>query len=145
MDDAPGDVHAIEELIRRQFQSLAWAPGRGGDWDGFARDFLQGAALFPAARPVRPQTVPDFVARMQGLARGALRAFDERVLGAQIRVFGNVAVALAACEMTENGTTVSRNVEALLLVKDAGEWKIAAQGWDKATAERPVPAQLGGS
>jgi hypothetical protein len=93
---------------------------------------------------VQPQTVPQFVARMQGLAGGALHGFDERVLGTHIRVFGNVAVALAACEMTENGTAVSHNVEALLLVKDGGEWKIAAQGWDRASAEHPVPADLQG-
>jgi hypothetical protein len=136
------DARAIAALIRRQFASLAWAPGRGGDWDGFARDFLPGAPLFPSARPVQPQTVPQFVARMQGLARGALHTFDERVLGIQTSAFGNVAVALAACEMTENGSTVSRNVEALLLVKDGGTWKIAAQGWDRASAERPVPADL---
>jgi hypothetical protein len=63
------------------------------------------------------------------------------VLGTHVGVFGNVAVALAACENTENGSTVTRNVEALLLVKD-GTWKIAAQAWDKADAARPVPAEL---
>lgn len=136
------DVRAIEALIARQFASLTWAPGRDGDWDGFARDFLPGAPLFPSARPAKALSVPDFVARMQGLARGSLRRFDERVLGTHIRVFGNVAVALAACEMTENGATASRNVEALLLIKDGGAWKIAAQGWDKAGEGRPLPADL---
>jgi hypothetical protein len=138
------DARAIAGLIHRQFESLTWAPGRPADWEGFARDFLPGAWLFPSARPVRPQTVPQFVARMQELARGTLHIFDERVLGTAISVFGNVAVARAACAITENGTARSRNVEALLLVKD-GAWKIAGQAWDRASAEQPVPADLGGT
>ena len=138
------DTRAIEALILRQFRSLTWAPDRAGDWDGFARDFLPGAVMFPSARPLRPQTVPTFVARMQDLARGVLQTFDERLLGSEIRTFGNVAIARAACEMTENGTTVSTNVEALLLIKD-GAWRIAAQAWDRASKERPVPGELAGN
>jgi hypothetical protein len=30
----------------------------------------------------------------------------------------------------------------MLLVKDAGEWKIAAQAWDKATEAQSIPAEL---
>jgi hypothetical protein len=37
-----------------------------------------------------------------------------------------VAVAVAACEMTENDTRVNRGVEMMLLIKDGGEWKIVA-------------------
>lgn len=142
MDD---DVRAIEALIRRQVKSLAWAPGRDGDWNGFARDFLPGALLVQSPRPVQARTVPQFVNRQQGLSRGSLHAYEQRVLGTQIRVFGNVAVALAGGEMAENGVTTARNVAALLLVKDAGEWKIAGECWDRATAERPVPAELQGT
>lgn len=136
------DVRAIEALIRRQTKSLAWAPGRDADWDGFARDFLSGATLIQSPRPIQPRTVTAFVSRQQGLAEGEVRSYDQRLLGLQVRVFGNVAMALVACDMNQNGARIARNVAAVLLVKDAGEWKIAAQAWDRASAERPVPGDL---
>ncbi|MFZ5692913.1 MAG: hypothetical protein ACOY5F_16850 [Pseudomonadota bacterium] len=127
----PSDDHrAIEAIIERQFGSLNWRPGAGGDWNTFAADFHSEALLFPAARPARAQTVASFVERMKGLAEGPLQTFGERVLGTQIHVFGNIAVALAGCEITENGEKMTRGVEALLLVKDEGVWRIAAQNWD---------------
>lgn len=39
------DKRAIEALIRRQFESLQWAPDRAGDWDGFTADFHPEATL----------------------------------------------------------------------------------------------------
>jgi len=142
METDRNDVRASEALIARQFASLAWAPGRAADWDGFARDFLAGAALVQSPRPAQPRTVQQFVERQQGLARGSLRSYGQRLLGTQVRVFGNIAVALAAGEMEENGAIIARNVAALVLVKDGEDWKIAGQAWDRASADRPVPADL---
>jgi hypothetical protein len=81
---------------------------------------------------------------MHGLV-GELQSFHERVLGTEIRIFGNVALAVVACEVTENETDISRSVEMLLLVKDEGQWRIVSQAWDRATAENPVPEIWGGS
>ncbi|WP_245444640.1 hypothetical protein [Microvirga sp. KLBC 81] len=64
---------------------------------------------------------------MKSLTGTKLRSFAEAVLGTEIHVFGNVAVAVAACEMTENGADVQRGVEMLLLIKDAGAWQIVSQ------------------
>ena len=139
-----GDVRAIQSLIARQFASLSWAPGAPADWEAFAADFLPEAPLYPAARPVRRQTAAAFVERMKALAGTKLRSFREGVLGTEVRVFGNVAVALAACEMTENEADVSRGVEMLLLVKDDGAWRIAAQAWDTESPSKPIPRQLVG-
>jgi hypothetical protein len=55
MDTQPDDVMAIKALIARQFGSLCWTASSPADWDGFARDFLDGATLFPAARPAASQ------------------------------------------------------------------------------------------
>ncbi len=60
----------------------------------------------------------------------------------RVLVFGNVAVVLAASELVENGTEVNHDVSGYLLVKDEGEWRIAAHAWDKATDEMPVPVHL---
>src|SRR5215211_3062363 len=129
-DNDGDDVRAIEGIIARQFASLCWAPGTSADWHSFAADFFPEATLYPAARPAQRQTVEAFVQRMKGLAGTPLRSFHEVVLGTEVRVFGNVAVALAACEMTENDGAVNRGVEMLLLIKDEGAWRIVSQAWD---------------
>jgi hypothetical protein len=136
------DVAEIEAIIRRQFGSLCWTPERGAEWTGFAQDFAADAVLYPAVRPARRQSVDAFIARMKDLSRTKLRSFRERMLGAQIRTFGNVAVAAAACEITENDTEVTRGVEMMLLVKDAGAWRIVAQAWDTAKDGAPIPDDL---
>ena len=135
IDQTGDDIRAIKALVARQFASLTWTDGDGGDWVAFAADFASDASLYPAARPARRQTVAEFIARMQGLAGTTLRSFHESVLGVEVRVFGNVAVAFAAGAMTENGAQPNRAVEMLLLVKDNGAWRIVAQAWD---GERPA-------
>jgi hypothetical protein len=102
------DVQAIKTIIARQFASLSWTPRTSADWDRFAADFFPEAALYPAARPAKRQTVEAFVERMKSLEGTKLRSFEEAVLGTEISVFGTVAVALAVCEMTENDAEVSR-------------------------------------
>ena len=142
MHDDANDVAAIEALIRRQFFSLDWRPGKSADWDSFTADFFPDALLYPASRPAKRQTVQEFVERMKGLSGTKLESFHEVVLGNEIRVFGNVAVALAACEMTENDAQVNRGVEMMLFVKSDGEWRIVAQAWDTEDGGKAIPATL---
>ncbi len=140
--DDTDDVRAIETLIGAHFDALRWEPGTRADWARFSADFLPDASLFPAARPARRQTLEAFIARMDGVAQGALRSFEEKTLGMRVLVFGNVAVALAASEMLENGAEVNHDVSGYLLLKDGGQWRIAAHAWDKASDQRPVPEDL---
>lgn len=79
---------------------------------------------------------------MKSLVGTTLRSFEETVLGSEVHVFGNVAVAVAACEMVENGAEVHRAVEMMLLVKDEGMWRIVSQAWDKESPSNPIPARL---
>jgi Domain of unknown function (DUF4440) len=141
-DDHSDDVRAIEALIARQFASLNWASGTSAVWEAFAADFFADASLYPAARPVKRQTVEGFVERMKGLSETKLHSFKETLLGAEIRVFGNVAIAAAACQMVENETVVNRGVEMLLLVKDDGAWRIVSQAWDAENPSKPIPPDL---
>ncbi len=137
------DTDAIQHLIARQFNSMCWTPNNSADWKAFAADFAPWAALHPAARPARPQTVESYVERMKGLAETTLHTFFEAPLGTMVHVFGNVAIAAAGCEMTENGTKVNRGVEMMLLVKDEGGWKIVAQAWDtEKNAGLHIPNEL---
>jgi hypothetical protein len=81
--------------------------------------------------------------RMKRLrTEGQLQTFDETPLGCEAHVFGNVAVAFAACEMLENGSTVTRDVSATILVGDNDIWHIAAQAWDIETEARKIPEHL---
>ena len=136
------DETAIRALIGAHFESLTWTPTTGADWDTFAADFLPDASLFPAARPAQARTLDGFIERMNGVAQGSLRSFEEHTLGMRVLAFGNVAVVLAASEMLENETDVNHDVSAYLLVKTEGEWRIAAHAWDQASEETPVPESL---
>jgi Domain of unknown function (DUF4440) len=142
-DTESDDVSLIRDIVATQFRSLAWTRDEDPDWVAFARGFLPDARVFPAARPVRTQTIDQFIDRMKALrADGKLVSFEETPLGCAVRVFGNVAVAFAACEMLENGATVTRDVSAIVLVRDAGAWRIAAQAWDIETDSNRIPREL---
>jgi hypothetical protein len=140
--DNDADYSAIRTLIGAHFEGLRWTPTTKPDWDSFGKDFLPEASLFGAARPVRRQTLDAFIVRMNGLSQGTLRSFEEKTLGMQILIFGNIAVVLAASEMIENEKEVNHDVSGYLLVKDSGQWRIAAHAWDKATDQRQVPENL---
>ena len=140
------DIDTIADLIHSQFAALNWGDGREADWSMFRSGFLDEASLFPAARPARPQSVQAFIDRMFRLSSdGTLVTFSEQPLGVDIRVFGNIAVALAGCEMLENEVYITRDVSAFLLVKDNFRWQIAAQAWDFESERAPIPPSLSGS
>jgi hypothetical protein len=136
------DEVAIRALVGNHFEAMRWSPGEQADWATFAKDFVPGASLYPAARPVQPKSVGEFIERMKGVATRTLHTFEEHTRGMDILVFGNVAVVLAASEMLENSAEVNWDVSAYLLIKSDGEWRIAAHAWDKATDEKPVPEHL---
>ena len=140
--DENDDGRAIRTLIGAHFLGLRWTPTTRPDWTAFTADFLPDASLFPAARPACRQTLDAFITRMNGLAQGTLRSFEETTLGMQILVFGNVAVVLAASERVESGADVNQDVSGYLLVKDDGKWRIAAHAWDHASEQMPVPEHL---
>lgn len=125
------DETAISRLIESQFSALNWNDIRGAEWSSFSAGFRAEAVLYPAKRPAQGRSVGWFINRMVDLrAEGKLTSFSERPLGIKVMVHGNVAVALAGCEMTENGSAVTRDVSAFLFIKDQDQWRIAAQGWD---------------
>jgi hypothetical protein len=141
-DIEDADVSAIQQVMSQEL-SLSWSRDKNADWEAFAGTFLPGAALFPAARPVQMQTLDHFIDRMKRLrAEGKLGAFEVTPLGCYVRVFGNVAVAFAACEMLENESVVNREINATVLVRENGIWHIAAQAWDIETGEHKIPDDL---
>ncbi len=139
-DDA--DVSAIKQVLRQEL-TLSWTQDRHADWAAFVDTFVPQAAMFPSARPLKHQTLDQFIERLGRLkAEGTLASFEVTPMGCDVRVFGNVAIAFAACELLENGSTVNREVNATILVRDNGAWRIAAQAWDVETATRKIPEDL---
>ena len=136
------DEDKIRILIKDHFEGMRWTPDTSPDWERFSADFLPGASLFSAARPVQIRTLEAFIDRMNGVAGSTLHTFEEHTLGMQIRGFGNIAVVLAASEMLENEVETNHDVSGYLLVKDEGEWRIAAHAWDKASDQMPVLEHL---
>lgn len=141
-DNHSDDIRAIEAIIVRQFGSLNWGAEDSAKWDEFADDFFPGASLFSAARPATAQTVEAFIERMKGLSQTTLQSFNQSMLGSEVHVFGNVAVALGVCKNLENNTQVTRGVEAFLLIKDAGAWRIVSQAWDTESETNAIPEYL---
>lgn len=125
------DIVSIRALIAAQFKALQWQSGGIPDYAPLFEGFVAEARLFPARRPLVSQSPREFCDRLDRLRQtGVLVQFEERMLGIDVQIFGHVAVALVGCEMVENGDTVTRDVSGFLLLKDDGEWRIAAQGWD---------------
>jgi hypothetical protein len=136
------DHKAIRAIVERQFDSLNWSPTVSADWSAFLRDFLFGASLYPAARPAKSQKPEEFIERMKGLASSKLHSFEEKLLGHDVRVFGNVAVAVAACQITENEKQATRGIEMMLLIKNEGRWQIVSQAWDTERDSKSIPPDL---
>lgn len=124
------ELVTIQSLIESQFAALSWPRGGAPDAAGFVSMFRPEAVLIPARRPAVPTTPGAFAERMRSLSERDLAAFSERSAGMIVRRAGNVAIALAGCEMQENGDRVTRDVSGFLLVRDGGGWRIAAQAWD---------------
>jgi hypothetical protein len=48
----------------------------------------------------------------------------------------------AKCELLENESTINREINATILVRENGVWRIAAQAWDLETGASKIPARL---
>ncbi|AYG69642.1 MULTISPECIES: hypothetical protein [unclassified Rhizobium] len=140
--DVTPEIEAVRALIDRQFRSVSWGPDGVPDWTAFIADFVSQAPLYASARPIHPQSIQQFAERMNGLVGTSLESFHERALESVVHAFGNVAVDVVVCENIENAAETNRTVEMMLLVKDKGVWRIAAQAWDKESASDPVTGQI---
>lgn len=125
------DRAEIAQLIKRQFRSLCWDETSPPDLMALNAAYVEGANLFASARPARGHSAQAFGERMAGLRDdGTIPVFEEKGVGLHIWVAGNVAVAMAGCEMHENRSEITEDISAFLLVKNPDGWAIASQAWD---------------
>jgi hypothetical protein len=141
-EDQNEDVQAIKNILARQLEYISWSASKDSNWTEFSEDFLPDATLFGAARPARSQTVAAFVDRMKSLSQTGLKSFEQTMLGAEVHVFGSVAIAFGVCRNLENRTDENRGIEAYLMVKDDGIWRIASQTWDTENDSQKIPDYL---
>lgn len=121
----------IAALITNQFRALCWDETAPPNTAVLTATYLPEAQLFASPRPAKPQTVEQFATRMAGMRdNGSVSVFQEKGRGLHIWIAGNVAVALAGCEMHENRSEVTEDISAFLLVRDPDGWAIASQAWD---------------
>ena len=79
---------------------------------------------------------------MKGLAKTEMPSFIVSYLGSDMQAFGNAAVAFAAIQMVENEEKTVRGIEAFLLIKEDGAWRIASQPWDTEDETKSIPQYL---
>ncbi len=145
MGAAEDDVKAIQALIADGFDAISWSPETPPDWGRFFGPYLPGAQMVPSARPPAFTDPDTFRARMTGQRDGGdMVDFEEEMLGCDVRVFGNIAVATAAFKARINKSGEGQGVNMYLLVKDEGTWKVASVAWDNASDTQPIPADLRG-
>ncbi len=136
-DDNKG---AILGVIRQLYEALNWNDTKAPAWDAFKSCFHETARLYPSARPLDALSVDSFVDRMDAQRKnGNLAVFSEAMLGEDVLVFGNIAVAFSAYETTMNGGDRSRGLNAFHLARDGEAWKVLSLAWDNETADQPLP------
>jgi len=79
---------------------------------------------------------------MKAVSQGDLQSFEQTMLGAKVHVFGDVAIAFRVCRNLENGVKEVRSVEAYLLIKQEGAWRIVSQAWDTESESKTIPQYL---
>ncbi len=125
------DHREISALITAQFRALCWDKETPPDTKTLTSAYLEKAQLFSSARPAQARSANDFASRMTALRdNGQLDVFEEVLRGLHIWIAGNIAVAMAGCEMHENRTTVTEDISAFLFLKNPDGWSIAAHAWD---------------
>lgn len=136
------DTALAEREIRAELMSY-YADMSARNWDAYADHFWPGATLTsvwqppgePAARVVAT-TVPEFVAQAPE-GPGSRQIFQERMLGAEIRVHGDLAHVWAHYEARfgdPGDVSDWRGIDAFTFMKHDGRWRITALAY---TTETP--------
>ncbi len=105
------------------------------DWEAFASHFWKGASITtvwqlpgePAERVV-VTSIPDFVAQAPA-GPGSKPIFEEKMTGAEVRVFQNLAHVWARYDARfgDQGSVMEwSGIDAFTLMKHEGRWKIVA-------------------
>ncbi|HXG45663.1 MAG TPA: nuclear transport factor 2 family protein [Gemmatimonadales bacterium] len=132
-DAAVPDTVALREIrteLERYYRAFS-----ARDWTAFASHFWEGATLATVWQPpgepaprVMVLTVPEFV-RQAPAGPGSQPVFEERLLGMEARLLGDLAQVWARYEARfgrADSLRTWRGIDAFTLIRHESRWRIAA-------------------
>ena len=127
---ADGEEQAVREEVARYYQDMS-----ARDWRAYGDRFWPGATLTTVWQPpgapapqVTVLTIDQFLAQT-GAGPDSKPIFEERLLGQEVRLVGNLAQVWARYEARfGDSTSVAtwRGVDAFAWMKHDGRWRIVA-------------------
>ncbi|PVZ72407.1 hypothetical protein [Pelagibaculum spongiae] len=124
------DKQQIIKVITQQFEGFRWDQNTRPNWDSVRSTFHPDAICFPSRRPAMAVTPREFIQRMDQLRiDGVLTSFSEKICFYEVQCYPNMASVTVGCEMTENQTEVSYDINSINMIFDDGRWQICSQAW----------------
>ena len=144
------ELAAIEAMVEALYEAFDFDAGGEADWDGMRALFAEGASFASPATPDRPARSVDaesFLADFQAWVADSEEGrtgFYERITHLEIEVYGGIAQVLVTFEgyVPPDGPALTLGLDALQLVKDEGEWRLAAFATQYASESLPMPARF---
>lgn len=131
----PAEAEAeVRAVIAELYTAFGFDGGGEPDWEAQRARYLEGAVFVAPAREGAPAVAEDTEAFLAGFAsyvRGGPyteSGLHERLLGVRVELFGGIAHAWVAFEGHAPGEeeALTRGVDSLQLVRDAGVWRLAS-------------------
>ncbi|MCK6451863.1 MAG: hypothetical protein L6R19_13555 [Alphaproteobacteria bacterium] len=123
MTDSVADTEAIRRYVVSFYAALTFREGGQPNWDMLRGLFWPQAQIIEIRRgETGSQTPAEFIASLRGrIARGELRAMQDRDTGSTIKQQGDLAQVFSPFEGRRDAATV-RGVNAFQLARREGRW-----------------------
>jgi hypothetical protein len=142
-------TNTAEAVVTNLYTLVSSEPGTTPDWDKVRAAFIpEAVVVLRTSREAYTvfsvegfvQDFVNFIERANVIERG----FQERVVKVKTTVFHDMAHVLVLYEASfpDSERPPQQGVDSFLVVRQDGEWKIAAVTNDIPTPEHPVPAEL---
>lgn len=148
----PGDTASPQAVVEAAYAALAKPPGGDFDWARFEALHLPDARLYPATEQTggeaRSLTVSGFVEWVEegwaGVDPASDPGFAEEQVHHVTHVYGDVATVFSTYEKRywDSDEILGRGINAFVLVRREGGWRIASIAWDEEVGAGPVPAEF---
>jgi hypothetical protein len=136
-----GEEQTVRAEVARYYQDMS-----ARDWRAYERHFWPGATLTTVWQPpgepaprVAIMTIDQFLAQT-GAGPDSKPVFEERLLGQEVRLTGNLAQVWARYEARfGDSTSVAtwRGIDAFTWMKHDGQWRIVALAYTDEPAQAP--------